>query len=137
MNATDDAYNKYMAPGGGKSQPTTLMGNWCEEAVLREATGEGRSIPQRHIPRAGILKQMFQAEDQTSLTAKSGGKKGDSTFDRVYGKRVFDKLTKGSDDVGSYFTDDGANNVGKASQKAAANYGRDNGPRTTGDPSVD
>ena len=56
MNASDDAFNK---PGSGLRKPDdagVLMGNWLEERVLRESTGEGRCIPQRHLPRSGLLK---------------------------------------------------------------------------------
>jgi len=39
---SDDAFNKYLTdPGRGG----TLVGNWFEERSIREATGEGRSIP--------------------------------------------------------------------------------------------
>lgn len=54
MNATDDAYNKYLGADSGKAG--TLLGNWLEERVLRETTGEGRTVPQRHVKRSGLLK---------------------------------------------------------------------------------
>jgi len=76
---SDDAYNKNIhkdAPDGG---PGTLIGNWAEERVLRDATGEGRNVPQRHIPRSGLL------EDFTKTPAIH--RKADDTFNRVYGPK--------------------------------------------------
>lgn len=77
---SDDAYNNKIhitAPSGG---PGTLIGNWQEERTLREATGENRSVPQRHVPRSGLL------QDFTRTPAVY--KKGDDTFNRVCGPRL-------------------------------------------------
>lgn len=57
----------------------TLIGNWCEEASIRGCTGEGRSIPRRHIKRSGLLKDFTRQIDQNSM------KKDDNTFERCYG----------------------------------------------------
>ena len=70
---SDDDYNKSLVEGAG-----TLIGNWCEERVLRDSCGEGRTVPQRHIPRSGLLTDW-------SKTPSSGPRKQDDTFDRVYG----------------------------------------------------
>jgi hypothetical protein len=72
---SDDAYNKYL------TDPTkggTLIGNWFEERSIREATGEGRSVPQRHIPRSGLLTDWTKVPD-------CGPRKQDNTFERTYG----------------------------------------------------
>lgn len=72
---SDDAFNKYLTdPGRGG----TLVGNWFEERSIREATGEGRSIPQRHIPRSGLLTDWTKVPD-------CGPRKQDNTFERTYG----------------------------------------------------
>jgi hypothetical protein len=74
---SDDAFNKYL------TDPTrggTLIGNWFEERGLREATGEGRSVPQRHLPRSGLLK------DFTKVPS-GGTRKQDNTFERTYGPK--------------------------------------------------
>merc|ERR1719405_312421 len=71
---SDDAFNKYLSdPGRGG----TLIGNWFEERAIREATGEGRSVPQRHIPRSGLL------SDWTKVP-ESGPRAQDDTFKRAY-----------------------------------------------------
>eukprot|EP00440_Ansanella_granifera_P004955 gb/GFBE01005372.1/.p1 GENE.gb/GFBE01005372.1/~~gb/GFBE01005372.1/.p1 ORF type:complete len:453 (+),score=127.47 gb/GFBE01005372.1/:1-1359(+) len=71
---SDDAYNNQIRPGDGAG---TLIANWFEERALRDSSGEGRSVPQRHLPRSGLLK------DWTKVPAVP--RKGDDTFDRVYG----------------------------------------------------
>merc|ERR1719498_1601329 len=74
---SDDAYNKYL------SDPTrggTLIGNWFEERSIREATGEGRTVPQRHIPRSGLLTDWTKVPD-------AGPRKQDNTFERTYGPK--------------------------------------------------
>jgi len=75
---SDDAYNKNIHNDVGADGAGTLIGNWFEERALRESTGEGRSVPQRHIPRSGLL------EDFTKTP--SVYRKGDDTFSRVYGE---------------------------------------------------
>jgi len=75
---SDDAFNKQI----GKSDAQgTLIGNWFEERCLREAVGEGRSVPQRHIPRSGLLQDF-------SKTPQNGPRKGDNTFERCSGPKV-------------------------------------------------
>lgn len=69
----DDAYNKYTSGGHG-----SLIGNWLEERAIRDATGEGRTVPQRHIPRSGLLKDFTKKPS-------AGPRKQDNTFERVYG----------------------------------------------------
>jgi hypothetical protein len=74
MAFTDDAYNKFHT---GLSAGT-LIGNWQEEQVIRDVTGEGRTVPARHLPRSGLLKDWTK-------TPPSGPRKMDNTFERVYG----------------------------------------------------
>jgi hypothetical protein len=73
---SDDAFNKFP---DGSGRAGTLIGNWSEERAIREATGEGRSIPQRHIPRAGLLTDWTKVPD-------AGPRKQDDTFERTCGK---------------------------------------------------
>merc|ERR1719262_2198476 len=88
---TDDAYNKkILKPEVGG----TLVGNWLEERSIREATGEGRTVPNRHIPRSGLL------QDFTKVPS-SGPRKVDNTFERIYGHRAYDVDERSSDIIGS------------------------------------
>lgn len=88
---SDDAYNKYLTdPGKGG----TLIGNWFEERGLREATGEGRSVPQRHIPRSGLL------TDWTKVP-EGGGRRQDNTFERTYGPKYTVKTVPVSKVIGA------------------------------------
>lgn len=73
---SDDAYNTQLQPGTGAG---TLIGNWFEERALRDSSGEGRTVPQRHLPRSGLLKDWTKVPPQP--------RKGDDTFDRVYGPK--------------------------------------------------
>lgn len=75
---TDDAFNKRTCKGSG-----TLIGNWNEEFIMREATGEGRTFPQRHIPRSGLLKDWTKVPE-------TGPRKQDDTFERCYGHRHYE-----------------------------------------------
>mmetsp|Transcript_87427 Transcript_87427/g.182960 ORF Transcript_87427/g.182960 Transcript_87427/m.182960 type:complete len:451 (-) Transcript_87427:91-1443(-) len=90
---SDDAYNKNIYRDAGPTGHGTLIGNWAEERVLREATGEGRSIPQRHIPRSGLLQDFTK----TISTVK----KGDDTFNRVYGPKSEDEWNPASRTIGA------------------------------------
>lgn len=74
---TDDAYNKHIDQEG---KNTTLIGNWYEEQCVRDATGEGRTVPQRHIKRSGLLADFTKMPSTKRVS--------DNTFDRVYGKRA-------------------------------------------------
>eukprot|EP00403_Amphidinium_massartii_P009835 CAMPEP_0178426764 /NCGR_PEP_ID=MMETSP0689_2-20121128/29400_1 /TAXON_ID=160604 /ORGANISM="Amphidinium massartii, Strain CS-259" /LENGTH=465 /DNA_ID=CAMNT_0020048455 /DNA_START=59 /DNA_END=1456 /DNA_ORIENTATION=+ len=85
----DDAFNKYTKEGAG-----TLVGNWFEERSIRDATGEGRTVPQRHIPRSGLLKDFTKSPD-------SGPRAQDNTFERVTGPRVFLKPVPMSKTIGA------------------------------------
>ncbi|CAD7931976.1 unnamed protein product [Amoebophrya sp. A120] len=99
MLASDDAYNQAL------TDPTfqhhrfikfgTLMANWYEELVLREQTGQGRYIPQRHVRRSGLLKDFTKKPSEVKET--------DDTFQRVYGHRVYDKLERSSGETGKFF----------------------------------
>eukprot|EP00928_Gymnodinium_smaydae_P088003 TRINITY_DN72167_c0_g1_i1.p1 TRINITY_DN72167_c0_g1~~TRINITY_DN72167_c0_g1_i1.p1 ORF type:complete len:475 (+),score=131.48 TRINITY_DN72167_c0_g1_i1:81-1505(+) len=70
---SDDAFNKNCVEG-----PGTLIGNWYEERVHRDFCGEGRALPQRHLPRRDLLK------DWTKVPS-GGPRKQDNTFERIYG----------------------------------------------------
>jgi len=87
---TDDAFNKHITEGSGG----TLIGNWMEERSIRDATGEGRTVPQRHIPRSGLL------ADFTKVPS-SGPRAVDNTFERIYGQRSYDVDERTSDLIGA------------------------------------
>lgn len=87
---TDDAYNKHIDPKSGG----TLIGNWLEERSIRDATGEGRTVPQRHIKRSGLL------TDFTKVPM-SGPREVDNTFERIYGHRHYDIDERTSDLIGA------------------------------------
>jgi hypothetical protein len=89
---SDDAYNKYLTADGGRAG--TLIGNWSEERAIRDATGEGRSVPQRHIPRAGLLTDWTKVPD-------GGGRKQDNTFERTYGPKYHVKHVPTSKLIGA------------------------------------
>jgi hypothetical protein len=74
---SDDAFNKFLTD---PARAGTLVGNWYEERSIRDATGEGRSVPQRHIPRAGLLVDWTKVPD-------AGPRKQDNTFERTYGAK--------------------------------------------------
>ena len=77
---TDDAYNSNLK--GKQAGFGTLVGNWYEESQQREGTGEGRTVPQRHVRRSGLLK------DFTRLPS-DGFRIADDTFERLYGHRKY------------------------------------------------
>lgn len=81
MAFSDDAYNKANSVLQVTGGAGTLIGNWAEERSLRDACGEGRSIPQRHLPRSGML------TDWTATPA-GGPRRQDNTFERVYGPKA-------------------------------------------------
>jgi len=74
---TDDAFNKYINENERGS--TILIGNWYEEQCIRDATGEGRTVAQRHIKRSGLLQDFTKLPSQTRVM--------DNTFDRVLGRK--------------------------------------------------
>jgi len=88
---TDDAYNKQLK-GKGVHQGT-LIGNWFEEGCQRDGTGEGRTIPQRHVRRSGLLR------DFTRLPS-DGTRVCDDTFERLYGHRKYDVVSASSHEIG-------------------------------------
>lgn len=75
---SDDAFNKNVA-GDAAGGAGTLIGNWSEERSLRDACGEGRTVPQRHQPRSGLLKDFTKVPSSFRAT--------DNTFERVYGPK--------------------------------------------------
>jgi hypothetical protein len=88
---TDDAYNKELK--GKQSGYGTLVGNWYEEGCQREGTGEGRTLPQRHVRRSGLLK------DFTRLPS-DGFRIADDTFERLYGHRKYEIVHTSSSAIG-------------------------------------
>lgn len=88
---SDDAYNKNLTDG---TRAGTLVGNWFEERVIRDATGEGRSVPQRHIPRSGLL------TDWTAVPS-CGPRKQDNTFERTCGAKYNLKMMPTSKVIGA------------------------------------
>jgi hypothetical protein len=90
---TDDAYNKELK--GKKASQGTLIGNWYEEGCQREGTGEGRTIPQRHVRRSGLLK------DFTRLPS-DGFRVADDTFERLYGHRKYEIVHTSSSAIGNH-----------------------------------
>jgi hypothetical protein len=103
-NFSDDAYNKrHQGPHAG-----TLIGNWSEERTLRDATGEGRTVPQRHLKRSGLLKDFTKQPSE-------GPRKTDNTFERVYGPNVDHKAAPASKVIGD-FKEKKVNHVGPKEQ---------------------
>merc|ERR1719305_2147223 len=88
---TDDAYNKELK--GKLSGQGTLIANWYEEGCQREGTGEGRTIPQRHVRRSGLLK------DFTRLPS-DGFRIADDTFERLYGHRKYEIVHTSASAIG-------------------------------------
>jgi hypothetical protein len=72
MVFSEDGYNKKRDEHG-----RVLVGNWFEEAVLQTTVGEARSVPQRHIKRAGLLKDFTKRPSEVRVL--------DDTFERVCG----------------------------------------------------
>jgi len=87
---SDDAYNKGMADSNTAG---SLIGNWFEERVLRETVGEGRTVPQRHLPRSGLLEDWTKVPDVV--------RKGDDTFERVYGPKADHGCVPSSQAIGA------------------------------------
>jgi hypothetical protein len=88
---TDDAYNKELK--GKQASQGTLIGNWYEESCQREGTGEGRTVPQRHVRRSGLLK------DFTRLPS-DGFRVADDTFERLYGHRKYEIVHTSASAIG-------------------------------------
>ncbi|EER17382.1 hypothetical protein Pmar_PMAR022331 [Perkinsus marinus ATCC 50983] len=92
---SDDAYNKY-PDNTNNDHPGTLIGNWFEETQIRQATGEGRTVPQRHLKRRGLL-------DGDGPEVWPTPVEKDNTFERVHGKRLSSaKFDTCAGDVGNY-----------------------------------
>eukprot|EP00406_Dinophysis_acuminata_P050440 CAMPEP_0179299710 /NCGR_PEP_ID=MMETSP0797-20121207/46658_1 /TAXON_ID=47934 /ORGANISM="Dinophysis acuminata, Strain DAEP01" /LENGTH=450 /DNA_ID=CAMNT_0021009155 /DNA_START=51 /DNA_END=1403 /DNA_ORIENTATION=- len=92
---SDDAYNKNLRGNGAG----TLVANWFEERSIRDATGEGRSVPQRHITRSGLLKDFTK-------TPAGGPRRMDNTFERVYGPKAQHGVAPASTVIGDFKHDD-------------------------------
>jgi len=90
---TDDAYNSNLK--GKQAGFGTLVGNWYEESQQREGTGEGRTVPQRHVRRSGLLK------DFTRLPS-DGFRIADDTFERLYGHRKYEIVHTSSAAIGNH-----------------------------------
>jgi hypothetical protein len=74
MVFSEDSYNKKLPADAHSS---VLVGNWFEESVLKATVGEARSVPQRHIKRAGLLKDFTKRPSELRQL--------DNTFERVCG----------------------------------------------------
>jgi len=71
----------------------TLVSNWYEEQILREATGEGRSIPRGHIP-----KKSHDVNDVDEVTVREQ----DDTKTRILGGKVHAEMVPISKDYGNF-----------------------------------
>jgi len=80
---TDDAFNKFCKEGHG-----TLIGNWLEELSIRDSTGIGRTVPK------------FGTAAAKALNEKEGALV-DDTFERIYGHRTYDVVSRTSDLIGA------------------------------------
>lgn len=80
-------YNKKVLVRNG-----TLISNWYEEQVLRDATGEGRTIPRDHLPKKALD---FEAE-----TVKM--RPQDDTKTRILGQQLKANLVPFSKDYGNF-----------------------------------
>lgn len=98
---SDDAYNRRLTGGGAG----TLIGNWAEERAIRDATGEGRAVPQRHLKRSGLLKDFTK-------TPTDGPRKMDNTFERVYGPRSDEYHVTAASTIGNFGDTANVNHVG-------------------------
>lgn len=72
-----EAYNK----AGTHETHGTLIGNWHEEAQLKEETGQSRLHFPKHIPKSH--KQLF---DETKITPPSSSHTTKSTAQRIFGQ---------------------------------------------------
>ena len=70
-----DSYNSNLPDFA--NVPGTLIGNWVEEAVLRTASGVGRSYPGEHIPRA-VSQNVSERVDNARLPQRRN-----NTFQRI------------------------------------------------------
>jgi hypothetical protein len=98
MAFSDDAFNKVNETLRGSGGAGTLIGNWAEERSLRDACGEGRNIPQRHLPRSGMLTNWDQVPS-------GGPRKQDNTFERIYGPKAAVKHVPQSKAIGGFEDD--------------------------------
>lgn len=95
--ANPDAYNKQTKTGKGQISDAfrcilnfyiktgTLMLNWFEEDVLRETTGEGRTLGSTHI--AKKREELYLKPGQELQNVYIQSTNGDQTFDRIFGRR--------------------------------------------------
>ena len=74
MVFSEDSFNKKIPD---QVHSRVLIGNWFEESVLQTTVGEARSVPQRHIKRAGLLRDFTKRPSQVRQL--------DDTFERVCG----------------------------------------------------
>ena len=70
----------------------TLISNWYEEQILREATGEGRTIPKSHLPKKNLD---FDSES-TNIRVQ------DDTKTRILGTKLEADDTPISRDYGNF-----------------------------------
>ena len=70
----------------------TLISNWYEEQVLKETTGERRSIPKTHIPKKTL-------DFDTDFLKK---KVHDDTKTRILGTKLHDEMIPTNKDYGNF-----------------------------------
>ena len=62
-----------------------MIQNWQEERILREETGEGRTLSRSHINKNHLDLFTKTADELGSLNAQNPGQ--DKTFGRVFGRK--------------------------------------------------
>jgi len=75
-----DAFNKTAGTGQG-----TLIKNWQEERILRDETGEGRTLPRSHMSKRHH--DLFTKPVNELGTVYAQNDKQDETYGRVFGRK--------------------------------------------------
>lgn len=76
------------------SKNGTLIENWFEERILRDATGEGRTVPKNHVPKQNIGEELIvRGEVQKDITSI-----------RCLGDPKENKLTTSYQEIGNFST---------------------------------
>lgn len=76
-------YNKFIHCNNG-----ALVNNWYEEQILRENTGEGRTIPGKHLPKTSKNEEFIRVQET------------DNTKTRILGKEFQNDFSTTSNDLG-------------------------------------
>lgn len=88
-----DSFNKTIHSAQGTSSFSffllhflgTLVQNWHEERILREETGEGRTLPSKHINKNHD--DLFRKPVNELGSVYQQAANGDETFGRVFGRK--------------------------------------------------